>query len=432
MKIYLVGGAVRDRLLGYPVKERDWVVVGATSELMTQQGYVKVGRDFPVFLHPKTHEEYALARTERKQGHGYYGFSCQFDPTVTLEEDLMRRDLTINAMAMDEDQRLIDPYRGQSDLKAKIFRHISPAFIEDPVRLLRVARFMARYYHLGFRLAPETEHLMREMVCAGDVNYLVPERVWQEWSRSLSEQHPEMFLYVLRQCGALRVLFPEIDGLFGIPNQRDKQGEIDSGVHTLMVLNQCAGVSDDSMVRFAATVHDIGKSQTSHCLWPEQHHYEIQGRVLIEGLCRRLNAPRHYRQFSMMTSQLSPLIQQLATLSASQVIDVLERADAFRRPDLFEKLLLVSLADGLGRGRMGNYPAFPWLFPSQKGVDLDQKKSLLQTIEEWRLILAGCRQITGAHLLNAGCPAEDIRVQLHDKRAEHVEMLRQQLGLKHQ
>lgn len=221
MKVYLVGGAVRDQLLGYPIKERDWVVVGATPEQMRQQGYQQVGRDFPVFLHPSTREEYALARTERKSGHGYYGFDCDYNQQVTLEEDLLRRDLTINAMAQDEQGQLVDPYHGQADLKSKILRHVSDAFVEDPVRVLRVARFAARYHHLGFKLADETRALMYAMVKRGELAYLVAERVWQEWQRSLEENHPEMFIQVLRACGALKAILPEIDVLFGVPNPKN-------------------------------------------------------------------------------------------------------------------------------------------------------------------------------------------------------------------
>lgn len=262
MKTYLVGGAVRDSLLGYPIHERDWVVVGATPEQLLEQGYRQVGRDFPVFLHPSTGEEYALARTERKSAPGYYGFQCRFDPSVSLQDDLLRRDLTINAMAVDAEGELIDPYHGQADLQAKLLRHISPAFAEDPVRILRVARFAARYHHLGFKLAEETRQLMYSMVKKGELAYLVAERVWQEWQRSLQEKNPEIFITILRACGALKIVLPELDCLFGIPNPRHYHPEVDSGVHSLLSLQACVTMTCDPMLRFAALVHDLGKGCT--------------------------------------------------------------------------------------------------------------------------------------------------------------------------
>ncbi len=291
MKTYLVGGAVRDRLLGLTPKERDWVVVGANPEDLLKAGYTQVGKDFPVFLHPKTKEEYALARTERKSGRGYHGFKVHADPAVTLEEDLLRRDLTINAMAEDEQGSLIDPYGGRADLQNKVLRHVSPAFVEDPLRILRVARFAARFQHLGFRLADETRQLLCAMTRNGELNTLVPERVWQEWQRSLREKNPEQFILLLRQCGALGVIIPELDKLFGVPNPPEYHPEIDSGIHTLMVLQAASQLSDDPCVRFAALVHDLGKAQTAMHEWPKHHGHDQGGLPTIRQLCKRLRIP---------------------------------------------------------------------------------------------------------------------------------------------
>lgn len=421
MKIYLVGGAVRDTLLGYPIKERDWVVVGATPDALLQQGFEQVGKDFPVFLHPKTHEEYALARTERKQAPGYYGFTCDFNPHVSLEDDLMRRDLTINAMAMDENQHLIDPYGGQADLQAKILRHVSPAFIEDPVRVLRVARFAARYHHLGFRLAHETEVLMRQMVQKGELNHLVAERVWQEWYRSLEEKNPEMFLCVLRTCGALHILLPELDALFGVPSWRKYHEEVDSGVHTLMVLCQVAHLTPEPMVRFAATLHDLGKAKTPMSIWPAQHAHEELGIAPIEALCQRLRVPNQFRQFTMMVTKVHLLIHRLFELRPGTVVDVLYRADAFRRPEWFEKLLWVSEADARGRGLNGEFPTIPWLFPSSSKVMENDAISLRMT--HWRMILAACLKIKAASLVDMGYKGEQLGQLLHQKRVECVTQL---------
>jgi len=350
MKIYLVGGAVRDQLLGYPVNECDWVVVGATPDALLQQGYRQVGRDFPVFLHPESGEEYALARTERKLAPGYYGFTCDFNPNVTLADDLSRRDLTINAMAMDDKGQLIDPYGGLNDLQAKILRHVSPAFVEDPVRVLRVARFAARYHHLGFKLADETRVLMYTMVKRGELAHLVPERVWQEWQRSLLERNPEQFIGTLRACAALRVVLPELDALFGVPNTRHYHPEVDSGVHTLMVLGASVQLSDDAMIRFAALVHDLGKACTPMGEWPSHHGHETRGLVVIDNLCQRLRIPADYRKFALMASRYHLIIHRLFELRANTIVDTFEHTDAFRRPELFEKLLIVCDADARGKG----------------------------------------------------------------------------------
>jgi len=277
MKVYLVGGAVRDKRLGYDYRERDWVVVGARPEELEAQGYTPVGRDFPVFLHPRTKEEYALARTERKTGPGYTGFECHSDPGVTLEEDLERRDLTINAMAEDSEGHLIDPYGGARDLEQRLLRHVSPAFAEDPVRILRVARFAARYHHLGFRVAPQTQALMRQMVASGEVDHLVPERVWKELERALGERHPAVFIRCLRDCDALGRLLPELDALFGVPQPAEHHPEIDTGEHCLMALEQAGQLSQASQVRFATLLHDLGKGLTPQADWPRHPGHEAFG-----------------------------------------------------------------------------------------------------------------------------------------------------------
>ena len=291
MQVYLVGGAVRDELLGLPVKERDWVVVGATREELERLGYRAVGRDFPVFLHPETHEEYALARRERKTAPGYRGFSVEFGPEVTLEEDLSRRDLTVNAMARSADGTLIDPFGGARDIESRTLRHVSAAFVEDPVRVLRVARFAARFAPLGFRVDPATLALMREMVARREVDALVPERVWQESEKALRESGASTFFKVLRESGALARIFPEIDALFGVPQPTRWHPEIDTGVHTLMVLDQAVRLSADARVRFAALVHDLGKGTTPRAEWPAHHGHEERSVALIEALAARLKIP---------------------------------------------------------------------------------------------------------------------------------------------
>lgn len=430
MKIYLVGGAVRDQLLGYPIKERDWVVVGATPKQLLEQGYQQVGRDFPVFLHPTSREEYALARTERKQAPGYYGFQCDFNPHVSLDDDLIRRDLTINAMAMDANGRLIDPYHGQADLEAKILRHVSPAFIEDPVRVLRVARFAARYYHLGFTLADETRVLMRNMVSNGELEHLIAERVWQEWHRSLDEKNPEMFICILRSCGALRVILPELDRLFGVPSWHRYHAEVDTGVHTLMVLCKAVSLSDDPMVRFAALLHDLGKGRTSIRGWPAQQGHEQLGLAVIEQLCQRLRVPQRYCQFALLVSKFHLNIHRLSELRDDTVVDILDRTDAFRRPELFEKLLLACEADSLGRGLHGIFPALPWFFPSLDVVAEVNHESTVasayQQAQSWRTILTECSKIKAEALVAQGYEGKAIKLALHKCRVACVNDIRNQ------
>ncbi len=356
MDIYLVGGAVRDRLLGRKVKEKDWVVVGATADEMKAQGYRQVGKDFPVFLHPQTHEEYALARTERKTAPGYHGFEVHAAPDVTLKQDLLRRDLTINALAEDSEGQVIDYYHGLDDLDKCLLRHVSPAFAEDPVRILRVARFAARYAHLGFEVAQETMTLMRDMVRRGEVDALVPERIWQEMEKALAERSPEVFVQVLRDCGALAVIFPEIDRLFGVPQPEKYHPEIDTGVHTLLVLREAARASADPMVRFAALTHDLGKGTTPKSLWPSHHGHEERGAKLVEGLCRRVRAPKAWRQMAVLVARYHTHVHRARELKPGTLLKTLESLDAFRRPDRFEDILLACEADSHGRAGMENNP----------------------------------------------------------------------------
>ncbi len=349
MKIYLVGGAVRDSLLGLEPKERDWVVVGATPEQLEAQGYKQVGKDFPVFLHPQTHEEYALARTERKTAPGYYGFEVHAAPEVTLEEDLLRRDLTINAIAQSDDGQLIDPFNGQQDLAGRLLRHVSPAFSEDPVRILRVARFAARFAHLGFTVAPETNQLMRDMVNAGEVDALVAERVWAETEKALSEQTPTRFFETLRDCGALEKLFPEIERLYGVPQPEKHHPEIDTGVHTMMVLEQAARLSSEPMVRFAALVHDLGKGTTPKAEWPKHIAHEERGVPLVEALCERLRVPKSYRELAVAVTRYHLHYHRAAKLKPTTLLKMLNALDAFRRPERFELFILACEADSRGR-----------------------------------------------------------------------------------
>jgi tRNA nucleotidyltransferase (CCA-adding enzyme) len=356
MQVYLVGGAVRDRLLGRPVHERDWVVVGATPAQLEQLGYTPVGREFPVFLHPQTHEEYALARLERKTGPGYRGFTTQFSPEVTLEEDLTRRDLTVNAMAQAQDGQIIDPHGGQADLAARLLRHVSDAFIEDPVRILRVARFAARYADLGFRVADETLALMRRMTEAGEVAALVPERVWQETERALAESQPQVYFEVLRACGALAVIFPEVDALYGVPQPPRWHPEIDTGLHVMLALRYAAGHGAPGTVRFAALTHDLGKARTPRDRWPSHHGHEELGVPLIETLCTRLKVPNAQRELAILTARHHTLVHRAQELTPATVLKLFETCDAFRRPERFGELLLACEADARGRTGLEDKP----------------------------------------------------------------------------
>ena len=356
MQVYLVGGAVRDALLGLTVEERDWVVVGGAREELLRMNYREVGRDFPVFLHPDSHEEYALARLERKVAPGYRGFTVEFGPEVTLEEDLARRDLTINAIAQSADGTLLDPYGGRRDLEARVLRHVSPAFVEDPVRVLRVARFAARFAPLGFHVAPETLALMRAMVERGEVDALVPERVWQESEKALREPKASEFLSVLRACGALQRIYPEIDALFGVPQPAQWHPEIDTGLHTLMVLDQAALLSPDPKVRFAALVHDLGKGTTPREEWPSHRGHEERSVALIEALADRLRLPGEYRDLSIIVARFHGIVHRAFELRAKTILEFIERADAFRRPERFAQVLLACEADSRGRTGLENVP----------------------------------------------------------------------------
>ena len=349
MQVYLVGGAVRDRLLGRPVKERDWVVVGASPEELERQGFVPVGREFPVFLHPQTHEEHALARLERKVGPGYRGFTTQFSPDVTLEEDLRRRDLTINAMAQTPSGEIVDPYGGRSDLQARLLRHVSEAFIEDPVRVLRVARFAARYAELGFRVAEETVALMRTMTDSGELAALVPERVWQETERALGESRPEVFFETLRECGALQVIFPELAALYGVPQPPRWHPEIDTGVHVMLALRYSASQGTSTAVRFAVLMHDLGKALTAQEHWPSHRGHEEGGVPVIEALCARLKVPNGFRDLAVLTARHHAVVHRAAELRPATVLKLLEATDAFRRPERFEEMLAACEADARGR-----------------------------------------------------------------------------------
>lgn len=349
MKTYLVGGAVRDQLLGISPGERDWVVVGATPEQMLAENFQPVGKDFPVFLHPQTHEEYALARTERKTAPGYHGFQFHAAADVTLEQDLLRRDLTVNAMAMDERGELIDPYGGQQDLQDRLFRHVSPAFSEDPVRILRVARLAARFQAYDFSIAAETRQLMQEMVTAGEVDALVPERVWAETHKALSEDRPSVYFEVLRSCGALNRLFPELDRLWGVPQPQRWHPEIDTGVHTMMVLDQAARLTPDTQVRYAALVHDLGKGTTPEDAWPSHKGHEQRSVTLVRELSERYRAPSQYRDLAMVVAEYHGDYHRIAEMSPQAVLDLLYGVDAFRRPKRFGQFVLACEADSRGR-----------------------------------------------------------------------------------
>ena len=356
MEVYLVGGAVRDRLLGRPVSERDWVVVGARPEELERQGYLPVGREFPVFLHPETHEEYALARLERKVAPGYRGFATEFSPSVTLEEDLRRRDLTINAMAENAVGEIIDPYGGRRDLEARLLRHVSAAFVEDPVRVLRVARFAARYAALGFQVAEETLALMRRMSESGERDALVPERVWQETERALGESRPEVYFETLRACGALAVIFPEVATLYGVPQPQKWHPEIDTGAHVMLALRWAADAALSSAVRFAVLTHDLGKALTAPERWPSHHGHEEAGVALVEALCARLKIPNAYRELAVLTARFHAQVHRAEELRPGTVLKLLEATDALRRPERFDELLRACEADARGRAGLEGRP----------------------------------------------------------------------------
>jgi len=382
VKTYLVGGAVRDALLKLPVKDRDWVVVGATPEAMLAQGFQQVGRDFPVFLHPKSREEYALARTERKSGNGYTGFVTWSAPDVTLEQDLQRRDLTINAIAQTESGELIDPFHGQRDLQARLLRHVSDAFNEDPLRVLRVARFAARFAHLNFRIAEETQALMRQMAESGELGHLTAERVWKETEKALTSRNPQVYFQVLRDCGALEVLFPELDRLFGIPAPAKWHPEIDTGVHTLMTLTLAASLSDEVDVRFATLFHDVGKALTPPEKWPSHHGHGAAGVPLVEAICQRLRVPNAIRDLALIVTEYHDVVHTIERQSAEALVALFDRIDAWRKPHRVEQIALTSEADARGRAGLESM-AYP------QGDYLRQAFALAQSVPTKAVIEAG-------------------------------------------
>ncbi len=398
MHIYQVGGAVRDKLMGLPVQDRDWVVVGATPVEMEARGFKLVGADFPVFLHPATHEEYALARTERKTAPGYKGFTVHAAPDVTLEQDLQRRDLTINAIAMDEHGTLTDPFNGAQDIKNKILRHVSPAFAEDPVRILRVARFAARFE--DFRVADETNALMRRMAENGEVDALVPERVWAELERALAEKTPVRFFAVLRACGALEKLFPELERLYGVPQPEKHHPEIDTGLHTMMVLEQATCLSADPCVRFAALMHDLGKGTTPREQWPQHIGHEARSVELVRNICTRFRIPNDYRDLAVLAARYHGDCHRAAELRPDTLLKKLEELDAFRRPQRFEQFLLACEADARGRTGYEDRP-----YPQA---------------DMFRKAFAACAIVDVRPLLEQGFNGEAIARELHQLRIQSI------------
>ncbi|CCG85807.1 multifunctional CCA addition/repair protein [Erwinia piriflorinigrans] len=349
MKTYLVGGAVRDGLLNLPLKDKDWVVVGASPQQMLDRGYQQVGRDFPVFLHPESHEEYALARTERKSGQGYTGFVCYSAPDVTLEQDLARRDLTINAIAQDTDGNYYDPYGGRADLQQRLLRHVSDAFNEDPLRVLRVARFAARFAHLDFHIADDTLTLMQAMTQSGELHHLTPERVWKETELALQTRSPQVFFQVLRDCGALAVLFPELDNLYGVPAPAKWHPEIDTGVHALMALAMAARLSPELDIRFATLFHDAGKALTPPEKWPSHHGHGPAGVPLVAALCERLRVPNALRDLALLVTEFHDLVHTVQCQQPAQLVALFDRVDAWRKPHRVQQIALTSEADARGR-----------------------------------------------------------------------------------
>lgn len=391
MKIYCVGGAVRDTLLDLPIKDRDWVVVGATPEQMVSEGFKPVGNDFPVFLHPITHEEYALARTERKVAQGYKGFSIYASPEVTLEEDLLRRDFTINAIAQDEDGTLIDPYGGQKDLAAGVLRHVSAAFAEDPVRILRAARFVARF---DFTIAPETLDLMRTMTTNGEVDALVAERVWQELARGLTERHPSRFFSTLRECGALKKILPEVDGLFGVPQPEKHHPEIDCGIHTMLVLDDTARHDYPLEVRFAALGHDLGKATTPPNVLPQHIGHEERSVSLLKQLCERLRVPSDCRDLALLVAKHHGNIHRAQALRPDTIIKLFDSCDVWRKPERFPLILQACEADA--RGRLGReneaYPQSTYLLKCAHAAQAINSGEIARTCSDKSLIPAAIQR----------------------------------------
>ena len=410
MKIYRVGGAVRDKLLNYFSDENDWLVVGATPEKMVELGYLPVGNDFPVFIKPDTGEEYALARTERKSGHGYGGFTFHAAADVSLEEDLVRRDLTINAMAEDDDGQLYDPYQGQADLDKKILRHVSEAFTEDPLRVLRVARFAARYHHLGFTIAPETMELMTAIASSGELDYLVAERVWKETERALGERSPDIYIEVLRQCGALDVLFPEVSRLFGVPQRADYHPEIDTGIHTLMALQQSVRLSRSSKIRFAVLVHDLGKGITPDHVLPSHRGHEARGVPLVNDVCDRFKVPNDVRQLALVVTEYHLMCHKAQELKPETIVNLLKGVGALKSRDHLEDFILCCEADARGRTGFEDraYPSSDYL----------------------RAAVDGISNISVADLVEAGVDGAEIGRQLHLRRTARMSEIKQHYSSK--
>jgi len=402
MKVYLVGGAVRDKLLGLEPTEWDWVVVGSTIDEMLQLGYQQVGKDFPVFLHPETHDEYALARTERKTTAGYTGFTVHASAEVTLEEDLLRRDLTINAIAEDSEGNIIDPFNGQQDLEAGLLKHVSNAFSEDPVRILRIARFAARFSKWGFHVAHGTNTLMRKMVDNGEVDALVPERVWAETDKALATTNPERFFEVLRGCGALECIYPEIDTLFGVPQPEKHHPEIDTGIHVMMVLQQASLLTTDKQVRFASLAHDLGKGNTPEDILPSHLGHEKRGIDLIKQLCARTKVPNEYRDLAIQTAKYHTHCHRAAELKASTILKTLEGLDAFRRPERFEQFLTACFADARGR----------------KGHEQDDYPQA----DIFRRALATCKIINNQDFIDKGLNGPDFAEALRQERVRRIKL----------
>lgn len=401
MKTYLVGGAVRDGLLNLPVKDKDWVVVGASPQQMLALGFEQVGRDFPVFLHPANHEEYALARTERKSGSGYTGFVCYSAPDVTLEQDLARRDLTINAIAQDDEGHYYDPYGGRDDLEKRLLRHVSEAFNEDPLRVLRVARFAARYAHLNFQIASETLALMESMAKSGELSHLTPERVWKETEAALQTRNPHVFFQVLRDCGALAVLFPELDNLYGVPAPAKWHPEIDTGVHTLMTLAMAAQLSPELGIRFATLFHDVGKALTPPEKWPSHHGHGPAGVPLVTALCERLRIPNALRDLALLVTEFHDLVHTVQNQSATTLVVLFDRLDAWRKPHRVEQIALTSEADARGRTGFENnaYPQGDYLR------------------EAWKVALS----VSTKDVVGAGFKGAEVREELTRRRVAALE-----------
>ena len=377
---YLVGGAVRDQLLGVPWHEHDWVVVGATPEQLVDAGFRPVGQDFPVFLHPHTGDEYALARTERKSGRGYGGFTFHATPEITLEQDLQRRDLTINAMAMDDAGGVIDPYGGQRDLNARLLRHVSPAFAEDPLRVLRVARFAARYAPLGFRVADETLQLMRELAASGELQALTAERTWKEISRALMETRPDVFIRVLQECGALAELLPEVDCLFGVPQPEAHHPEVDTGEHVLLVLRKAAEMDLPLAARWACLLHDLGKGRTPEQFWPKHHGHETKGLAAVKTVNQRCKAPRECQELALLTCEFHTHCHRALELKPATLLKLFKAFDIYRRPERFEQFIGACEADA--RGRTGleqrDYPQADYLRAAAEAARSADVKTLLE------------------------------------------------------